>query len=99
MVNLKLFLTGVFYIQYTSMVNKWVEQFKERTKFAGWGPEDQLYHLKIHLDKITLEIFHNLPDSSKTTAESAIAALKKRTIMHMDSPKVLHDVNYLKPLN
>ena len=54
--------------------DKWVE---ERAKFAGWGPEDQLYHLKIHLDKTALEIFRNLPDSSKTTAESAIAALKK----------------------
>ena len=56
--------------------DKWVELFKERAKFAGWGSGDQLYHLKTHLDKTALEVYRILPESSKATAEDAISALR-----------------------
>ncbi len=57
---------------------KWAELFKERAKFSGWGPDDQLYHLKTHLEKSALEAYGNLPDSSKTDVSSAIASLRQR---------------------
>ena len=47
---------------------KWAELFKERAMFSGWGPDDQLYHLKTHLEK---SAYGNLPDSSKTDVSSA----------------------------
>ncbi len=58
--------------------SKWAELFKERAKFSGWGPDDQLYHLKTHLEKSALEAYGNLPDSSKTDVSSAIASLRQR---------------------
>ncbi len=57
---------------------KWAELFKERAKFSGWGPDDQLYYLKTHLEKSALEAYGNLPDSSKTDVSSAIASLRQR---------------------
>ncbi len=56
----------------------WVEKLQEKAVFAGWTPSDQLYQLKLHLDKTALDIFRMLPDVEKSCATSVIAALKKR---------------------
>ena len=37
--------------------DRWMERFRERAKFDGWSESDQLYHLKLLLDKTALDIF------------------------------------------
>lgn len=49
-----------------------------RAKFANWSAEDQLYQLKLHLDKTALNVFRMLPDNDRKSVESATEALKKR---------------------
>ena len=58
--------------------DKWLERFRERAKFADWSESDQLYQLKLLLDKTALDVFRMLPDSEKEGVESIISALKKR---------------------
>ena len=48
--------------------DKWVQRFRERARFASWSVEDQLYQLKLHLDKV----FRMLPDPESSNIESAI---------------------------
>ena len=40
---------------------RWLERFQERAKFVGWSEEEQLYQLKLNLDKTALEVFRMLP--------------------------------------
>ena len=49
----------------------------ERAVFAGWTPKEKLYHLKIHLDKIALDVFRMLPDAARDSFEHAVEALRK----------------------
>ena len=58
--------------------DRWIERFHERAKFAGWSREEQLYQLKLHLDKSALEVFRMLPKVECDTLEHAVTALKKR---------------------
>jgi len=58
--------------------DRWLERFRERAKFAGWSAEEQLYQLKLHLDKTALDVFRMMPDSERETVDSAVTALKKR---------------------
>jgi len=58
--------------------DRWLERFRERAKFANWSAEEQLYQLKLHLDKTALDVFRMMPDSERETIDSAVAALKKR---------------------
>ena len=57
---------------------RWLERFRERAKFAGWTAEEQLYQLKLHLDKTALDVFRMLPDGERNTIECAVTALEKR---------------------
>ena len=58
--------------------DKWVEKFRERAWLANWSPEDQLYQLKLHLQKTARNVFRMLPRSECNNVESAIAALNNR---------------------
>ena len=58
--------------------DRWIESFRERAKFADWSASDQLYQLKLHLDKTALDVFRMLPASDIENVESAIEALRKR---------------------
>ena len=58
--------------------DRWMERFRERADFAGWSESDQLYHLKLSLDKTALDVFRMLPDSDKSGVEVVVAALRKR---------------------
>jgi hypothetical protein len=58
--------------------DRWLERFRERAKFADWSAEEQLYQLKLHLDKTALNVFRMIPDSERETLDGAVAALKKR---------------------
>ncbi len=58
--------------------DRWVEQFRERAKFADWTEAEQLYQLKFHLDKLALDVFRMLPDDERKTIDSTLAALRKR---------------------
>ena len=43
--------------------DRWIESFRESAKFADWSASDQLYQLKLHLDKTALDVFRMLPTS------------------------------------
>ena len=58
--------------------DKWVEKFRERAWFVNWSPEDQLYQLKLHLDKTARDVFRMLPSTECSDVESAIKALSNR---------------------
>lgn len=58
--------------------DRWVQRFRERARFASWSAKDQLYQLKLRLDKTALDVFRMLPDSECDTIDNAIQALKKR---------------------
>ena len=58
--------------------DKWVEKFRERARFADWSPEDQLFQLKLNLDKTARDVFRMLPRPKCNNIESAIAALSNR---------------------
>ena len=58
--------------------DRWIESFRERAKFADWSASDQLYRLKLHLDKTALDVFCMLPASDIENVESAIEVLRKR---------------------
>ena len=55
-----------------------MQRFRERARFASWSAEDQLYQLKLHLDKTAMDVFRMLPDAESSNIESAITALGKR---------------------
>ena len=58
--------------------DRWIKSFRGRAKFADWPASDQLYQLKLHLDKTALDVFRMLPASDIENVESAIEALRKR---------------------
>ena len=59
------------------MFNRWLEHFEERAKLARWSSEQKLYHLKLHLDKTALQVFHMLPEAKHKSHDEAIKAWKK----------------------
>ncbi len=36
--------------------DRWVERFRERAAFANWSREEQLYQLKLHLDRCVPDV-------------------------------------------
>ena len=40
-------------------LDRWLERFRERTGFAGWSVEEELYQLKLHLDKTALDVYRS----------------------------------------
>ena len=46
------------------------EQFHEQAQFAAWSESEQLYHLKLLLDKTALDVFRMLPNSEKNGIEA-----------------------------
>ncbi len=58
--------------------DRWLERFRERAEFAGWTAEEQLYQLKVHLDKTALDVLRMLPDYDCGSFEDVVLALKKR---------------------
>ncbi len=42
--------------------DRWLERFRERAEFARWTAEEQLYQLKVHLDKTAVDVLQMLPD-------------------------------------
>ena len=42
--------------------DRWIEQFEERDRIAGWNNDQQLHQLKLLLDKMALNVFRMLPD-------------------------------------
>lgn len=74
--------------------DKWVEKFWERAQFADWSPGDQLYQLKLHLDKTANDMFRMLLSTECGDIESAIKALsnrfKPRDIEELHGPEFYH---------
>ena len=58
--------------------DRWIEQFEERAKLAGWTEEQRVYQLKAHLEKTALQAFLMLPEGDKGSYTTAVEALKKR---------------------
>ena len=41
---------------------RWIERFEERVQVAGWGSEQKLYQLKLHLEGTAREVLRMLPE-------------------------------------
>lgn len=63
---------------YEDSFEKWIEQFEEHCKLAGWSEEHQCYHLKMSLDKTAFQTYKLLPDDVKSSYSATVEALKKR---------------------
>ena len=58
--------------------DRWLEQFEERGRLAGWTSEQQLCQLKAHLEKTALQVFRMLTPEERNDYAKAIGALQKR---------------------
>jgi len=47
--------------------DRWLEQFEERAKIAGWSVAQRLNQLKMLLEKTALRVFSMLPDTDHST--------------------------------
>ena len=56
----------------------WVERLKERARICGWTPEQQLYHIKLLLDRTAAEVFRMLPEEDRSDFDKAVSALGQR---------------------
>ena len=59
-------------------VDRWIEQFEERARVAGWSDPQKLFQLKAHLEKMAEHTVHMLPTEEKTSYDKVVLALKKR---------------------
>ena len=57
---------------------RWIEQFEERAKIAGWNTAQQLHQLKLLLEKTALRVFRMLPDVDRNSYEQVVKALRSR---------------------
>ena len=58
--------------------DRWLEQFEERGRLAGWTSEQQLCQLKAHLEETALLVFCMLPTEERNDYAKAVGALRKR---------------------
>ena len=58
--------------------DRWLEQFEERSRIAGWTSEQQLCQLKAHLEKTALQVFRMLTTEERSDYTKAVGALRKR---------------------
>ena len=59
-------------------VEHWIEKLKERARICGWTPEQQLYHMKLLLDRTAAEVFRMLPEEDRSDFDKAVSALGQR---------------------
>lgn len=55
--------------------DRWLQQFKEGAKIAGWSVAQQLHQLKLLLGKTALRVFRVLPDTDRSSYKKAMDAL------------------------
>ena len=58
-------------------IDRWVEQFEERARVAGWNDAQKLFQLKAHLEKTAEHTVPMLPEE-KTSYASVVMALQKQ---------------------
>jgi hypothetical protein len=59
-------------------IDRWVEQYEERARVAGWNDGQKLFQLKAHLENTAEHTVHMLPEEEKTSYASVVMALQKR---------------------
>ena len=59
-------------------IDRWLEQFAERARVAGWSEEQKLFQLKAHLEKTAEHTVRMLPEEEKSSYSSVVVALQKR---------------------
>lgn len=59
-------------------IDRWVEQFEERARVAGWSDDQKLFQLKAHLEKTAEHTVRMLPEAEKSSYTRVIVALQKR---------------------
>ena len=59
-------------------IDRWLEQFAERARVAGWSEEQKLFQLKAHLEKTAEHTVRMLPEEEKSSCSSVVVALQKR---------------------
>ena len=59
-------------------IDRWVEQFAERARVAGWSEQQKLFQLTVHLEKTAEHTVRMLPMEEKDSYDRVVVALKKR---------------------
>ena len=57
---------------------RWIEQFEERAKVAGWSTEQKLHQIKLLLEKTALRVLRALPDTDQSQYQKVVDALRAR---------------------
>ena len=57
--------------------DRWLKQFEERGRLAGWTGEQQVRQLKAHLESTALQVFRMLTSKERSNYAKTIEALRK----------------------
>ena len=57
---------------------RWIEQFEERARLAGWSEDLRRYHLKMRLSKTAFQTYRLLPDNVKASYGATVSALRSK---------------------
>ncbi|ETX01158.1 MAG: hypothetical protein ETSY2_37740 [Candidatus Entotheonella gemina] len=57
---------------------RWIDQFEERARLAGWTDDLRSYHLKMRLSKNAFQTYRLLPEEVKANYSATVSALKSK---------------------
>jgi len=57
---------------------RWIDQFEERARLAGWTDDLRSYHLKMRLSKNAFQTYRLLPEDVKASYSATVRALKSK---------------------
>ena len=57
---------------------RWIEQFEERARLAGWSEDLRRYHLKMRLSKTAFQTYRLLPEDVKASYSATVSVLRSK---------------------
>ena len=57
---------------------RWIEQFEERARLAGWSEDLRRYHLKMRLGKTAFQTYRLLPEDVKASYSATVSVLRSK---------------------
>ena len=57
---------------------RWIEQFEERARLAGWSEDLRCYHLKMRLSKTAFQTYRLLPEDVKASYSATVSVLRSK---------------------
>ena len=57
---------------------RWIEQFEEQARLAGWSEDLRRYHLKMRLSKTAFQTYRLLPDDIKASYSATVGVLRSK---------------------